>query len=241
MIAIVLNFLINFEEFTIFCEQFIKCSQNVKKLIKNLINNIIFIFRVVMDVDSCRRMERAKAGIFIVEIIPYNYHKKEFVVLGHSGNVYHVIITNKPTCTCPDYQKREMNCKHIYFILLRVMKLKESLLHETHFSNKRLGILCQNIPSIMDSLYISNQMKNTYNNTKSKMNNTTVIALAQDDDMCPICLDELDNGEELEHCKYSCGKSIHKICFKMWFQKNSSRCLFCGSDFNQTYINLLGT
>ena len=82
-------------------------------------------------------------------------------------------------------------------------------------------------------------MKNIYNNTKLKMNESSKKCKV--DDMCPICLDDLDNGEELEYCKYSCGKAIHKMCFQMWFHKNSIKCLFCGANFNKTYINLLNT
>lgn len=91
----------------------------------------------------------------------------------------------------------------------------------------------------MNNLYVSSGMKNIYNNTKLKMNESSKKCKV--DDMCPICLDDLDNGEELEYCKYSCGKAIHKMCFQMWFHKNSIKCLFCGANFNKTYINLINT
>ena len=64
-------------------------------------------------------------------------------------------------------------------------------------------------------------------------------------DLCPICLDDLENGTELDYCKYSCGKPIHTICFKMWAKKKSKTCVFCRENWEGVkkqdagYINLL--
>jgi hypothetical protein len=60
-------------------------------------------------------------------------------------------------------------------------------------------------------------------------------------DLCPICLDNLDNSEPLDYCKYSCGKAIHSECFKMWSKKFNNKCLYCKKPWNNIeseYINL---
>ena len=61
--------------------------------------------------------------------------------------------------------------------------------------------------------------------------------------MCPICLDDLNNGEELDNCKYSCGKAIHIECYKLWSNKKEKKCIFCKTDWEKKsksdYINLL--
>ncbi|CAG8742714.1 4635_t:CDS:2, partial [Acaulospora morrowiae] len=49
---------------------------------------------------------------------------QEFILLGTTGNVYTVVITTRPSCTCPDFLKG-FQCKHILFIFLRVLKVKK--------------------------------------------------------------------------------------------------------------------
>lgn len=49
----------------------------------------------------------------------------EFFVLGATGNVYSVKLEKIPSCTCPDAAKGNV-CKHLLFVMLRVLKLPES-------------------------------------------------------------------------------------------------------------------
>ncbi|CAI5467913.1 unnamed protein product [Closterium sp. Yama58-4] len=47
-----------------------------------------------------------------------------FHVLGATGNVYTVTISQQPSCTCPDYGNGNL-CKHVLFVLLRVLRVGE--------------------------------------------------------------------------------------------------------------------
>ena len=49
-------------------------------------------------------------------------NERKFNILGTTGNKYIVTINYKITCTCMDYQSRNINCKHIYFVVLRICK-----------------------------------------------------------------------------------------------------------------------
>ena len=40
-------------------------------------------------------------------------------------------------------------------------------------------------------------------------------------------MDPLENGKELDYCKYSCGKTIHKKCFTMWEKSKGGICVLC--------------
>ena len=61
------------------------------------------------------------------------------------------------------------------------------------------------------------------------------------DDVCPICQDELLNSASqraLTFCKYSCGKSVHLKCMKIWAEHQKSttgesivRCPLCRENF----------
>lgn len=49
----------------------------------------------------------------------------EFFVLGATGNVYTVKLNQVPSCSCPDAAKGNI-CKHLLFVMLRVLKLPQS-------------------------------------------------------------------------------------------------------------------
>jgi hypothetical protein len=71
------------------------------------------------------RIERAlKQRLYLIsQQDEYNYY-----VSGLTSK-YHVCMkenTGKHTCTCPDYKHRRQNCKHIFFVLFRVLKINRS-------------------------------------------------------------------------------------------------------------------
>ena len=70
-----------------------------------------------------RKIKGSSQNIFLIEtIMPESEKEKKFDVMGSTGNVYTVTIKDIPECTCPDFRLRNKRCKHIYFILIKVMK-----------------------------------------------------------------------------------------------------------------------
>ena len=47
---------------------------------------------------------------------------RKYAVLGSTGNVYTVTISQLPDCTCPDCGKGN-TCKHILFVMLKVLRV----------------------------------------------------------------------------------------------------------------------
>ena len=207
------------------------------------------------------RIERCFTdNLYLVESIPPNLNeekKRVYLIMGSTGNVYSVVITNKPTCTCPDFKQRKKRCKHIYFVLIRIMKVENPIIKIKYFTNENLEEMFNNIPLITNNLIvdkskrdkfheITNNIKSNDNNEKNKKNEK-VIQKLNDEDICPICLDNLNNGKELDYCKYSCGLTLHKKCFQMWEKRNKGICVFCRADWyknkkknkNNSYVNLL--
>lgn len=170
--------------------------------------------------------------LFLIETIEIKDEKsREYVIMGSTGNVYNVIITNDPTCTCPDHITRGNRCKHIYFVLIRIMKVKDP--DKKKYTDIDLQDMFSNIPEITNVLCVSQQIKEKYSHSK---NNTITI---KDDDICPICLEDIQNGEEYDYCKAQCGKCVHKLCFSMWCKINPAICLTCRSPWGvQKYLNL---
>jgi hypothetical protein len=189
---------------------------------------------------SNSRKERGKnQHIYLIEKLPKTIDfMRKFIVMGNSGNVYNVEIKDKPSCTCPDYMTRSNRCKHIYFVLIRIMKVSDE--DKCDFTKKDLSTMFKQIPKITDNLVVDNLIKSKYDN--KKINSESLTKQKSTDDLCPICLDDLENGDKLDYCKYSCGKSVHLICFGMWKKSKGDTCVFCRQNWNNDntgYVNIL--
>jgi len=198
--------------------------------------------------DYMRKQRGQTQALYLIETIPStNKYIKQYDVMGSTGNVYNVSIKTTPSCSCPDYTTRHRRCKHIYFILIRVMHVSKEDEDIDSFSNDELEEMFSNIPDITQNLVVDSQIKNKYKsaiNRSSGNNKDNKVKGKDTDDLCPICLDDLENGDTLDYCKYSCGKYIHKQCFEMWSKKMTAKCVFCRESWTKIvkeseYINLI--
>ncbi len=153
-----------------------------------------------------------------------------FLIMGTTKNVYHITINDTPSCTCPDYVTRNNRCKHIYFVLMRVLKQENA--DKIKFSEQDVDKML-NVQLYLDKLIVDDDAKEKYDFIKNQK-----ITAKSSDDLCPICLDDLINGDNIIYCKAKCGKCVHEECFKMWCHKNIPKCVYCSSPWNVTYINL---
>jgi len=166
------------------------------------------------------RIERCYTdNIYLIESIPPEEdfpNKRQYLIMGNSGKTYKVTISNYPTCTCPDYTFKHRRCKHIYFVLIRIMNTSNYM--ERKFEDEELEEMFSNIPDIAKNLMYEGEKPTEQKEVNQKFDK---------DDVCPICLDPLENGKDLDYCKYSCGKTIHKKCFSMWEKSKGGICVFC--------------
>lgn len=193
---------------------------------------------------------------------------RKYDVMGKSGNLYTVNISNTCNCSCPDYIIRRNRCKHIFFILNKVMKVTDDDENTILYTPDKLSQMFNNIPNI--TLLLNSHLINTTinnNNTISYNNlHKCNIKPIDDDDLCPICLSSLMDSPTV-YCRYSCGKHIHRECFDMYHNHLSGtskkksknnvnnsimKCVYCRADWNKndevkkksstsnfTYINLM--
>lgn len=193
------------------------------------------------------RKSRGKTQkIYMVDNSNIDDLTKTYDVMGTSGNIYTVTVSNKPTCTCPDFMSRGKRCKHIYFVLIRIMKVDSSDEDQGEYSNDEIKNMFGKIPDVINSLTVSPDLKDKWKNMKGTGDKKSIeISQKPLDDVCPVCIDDLDNGESLVYCKFSCGKNIHKSCFDQWCKvKKEKKCIFCFKQWdkikeNYEYINLL--
>lgn len=176
---------------------------------------------------------------------------KAYMIMGSTGNIYKVTIANQCSCTCPDHLKRQNVCKHIYFVLLRIMKVEHQIIssidqssdHGCLFLNSELVAMFDQIPKVAQALCVSLDYHKRYLQTKDEEDQFGQVPQRELNDLCPICLDDLlDPERQVDYCKYSCGKSVHKLCLQMWL-RTSNKCMFCCQEWDPSgqpnqYINL---
>ena len=163
-----------------------------------------------------------------------------FNVMGTTGNIYKVCISDTHySCDCPDYLNRKSYCKHLFFILGKVLNISPTDI----FSNN------YNLNSITDYINTNNILQNfikddlvtKFNNIKL---NSDICVKQKINEICAICFDDLDKTDDLVYCKYVCGNSVHSKCFKQWslIKKNQCVCVYCRNQIDNNkkgYINLI--
>lgn len=197
--------------------------------------------------SNLRKQRGLTQKLFLIECLPYKPDdlEKSFIIMGLSGNVYKVIMKSNSSCTCPDFLTRGNICKHLYFVFLKIMKLSDKVIDDKiSFTANELNLMFKNQPEIIDltnDVIADKSFKKYYDEKKDKILSQSSYSEKTTDDICPICLDDLTNGDELECCKYSCGKFIHKDCLNM-YHKISKTCIFCKKEWNKeitNYTNLI--
>jgi len=174
--------------------------------------------------------------MFLIDTLPVDVDhplEKSYMIMGSTGNPYQVTISNYPRCTCPDNQLNGRRCKHIFFVLLRIMKATNT--NRRKYSDSELVSMYVNTPPIEKHLI--------YQGKKPKIKEG-VAQKFDEGDQCPICLESLENGKELDYCKYSCGKTIHKECHNQWKVSKGNICVYCrgnwyedGEEFYQKKVS----
>lgn len=102
-------------------------------------------FRSKCPQKVAERIVRAKQEKLVVlkqGHVSSNYSCR-FKISGSTGNVYKVKIGKVPTCTCPDFEKREDACKHTLFVLLKIIgvDVNDGLLYQKAFTINELKTL----------------------------------------------------------------------------------------------------
>ncbi len=215
---------------------------------------IFLIECIVGKASFSNSREKVSKNFFCTDI---NEYSRSYMVCGTTKNVYKVTIKNTPVCTCPDHQMRRRRCKHIYFVLCRIMNVSPDKEDLKKYSNQDLLKMFTNIPPVTNNLIVNNNAQKEYMKHKkdgifigkdSTNKKDDKIKKQRFDDICPICLDDITDEEDSDFCKYSCGKSVHKICFEKWMDVTHSKkkCIFCQADWGpkkhnvtpSKYINL---
>ncbi|KAI3691149.1 hypothetical protein L2E82_49368 [Cichorium intybus] len=171
----------------------------------------------------------------------------DFFILGATGNVYTVTLSEAPSCTCPD---STTPCKHILFVYVRLLSvsLDDPCLWRRNLRPCQLTRLLS-APVSTDAVAgvaIRQRYQELYlQRAATGPDGKGPPVQAEEGSTCPVCLEEMGRGDrKLVACE-TCKNPIHEECLMAW--KRSSRrrspsCVICRARWRdpaeKRYLNL---
>jgi len=123
-----------------------------------------------MNAKNIRKQRgRQSTNIYLRRVKIINDLSREYYVIGSSGNEYKVLINNNPCCTCPDFQSRNMRCKHIYYVLDQILNVGDEIIDIKNYSDSNLRNLF-GYEKVEDEENDKNKIKKSYLNPNNIMN-----------------------------------------------------------------------
>lgn len=194
--------------------------------------------RTCSDLVFWRQTEAQNATIYILrETGPTGFLLKE------EGDVKpcKAFLGDPHSCTCTQFLKDRDLCKHICWLLLRKFRVPQ-----TNPMSWQKGLVEREINELLRGL--TQQLRKKvptaiarWRRPLSQESDAREVIPQRDiadDDVCPICQDELLKKRlPVTYCKFGCGNSIHIKCMKIWAEHQKAqgettvKCPFCREDF----------
>jgi hypothetical protein len=201
-----------------------KAKQDGEKRMRRFRAHAPTAFREVRDRALTQRM-------FALDRVRSNdnpEHPSETISLaGTTGNVYTIIVDKVPTCDCP-HAKKGNQCKHIVYVLSRVLRAPADLEYQLAFVSSELRTIFENSPPLPSETAGNDAQDGSRKPIEGE---------------CPICCDDFEPGssENVVYCKAACGNNIHKECFGHWAATKKGQtvtCPFCRAPWQGDEIQL---
>ncbi|TAQ86810.1 hypothetical protein B7494_g4884 [Chlorociboria aeruginascens] len=149
-----------------------------------------------------------------------------FDIAGSTGNLYTTTIGRKPRCDCMDARIRGQKCKHINYALVIILKAPAHMCYQLAFLSTEIQAIFLAAPLTRSPVLEDESDKEADCNGSRKPINGE----------CPICVFDMEPGENLVWCKAACGQNFHKECFEQW--RRSKRggqvtCVYCRAKWQE--------
>jgi len=151
-------------------------------------------------------------------------------------------------CTCPDFERRQTFCKHIYFVLARVLQ-KDLIGEEIDHKSCRYADIDELYHAVRSRVQHIGRIGNPDaevkdepdNNQQDERKRNTIQQRQYVGDPCCICFEDMTSTCITVYCKEECGKSVHRECFRRYTQiakkqKRESTCPYCRSAMSLSYV-----
>ena len=165
---------------------------------------------------STRKQRGLKERIYLLSA---NINEEKRIITlsvkGSSNKIYEISLSDYiVNCKCMDFAIRKKICKHLYFILGKIIKSSQIL--------SKVNTLEDIIINFEEIFSFLRQSLNNHVNGICNEN------LNYDKgDTCSICFEEF-GSENINQCKMTCKNIFHTECINLWLSKNNS-CPLCRS------------
>ena len=176
-------------------------------------------------------------------------------VLGTQGSVYEInVFPNHPlTCTCIDYVRKKLPCKHIILLLHRVLSSVDEVSRIIFDESVFRSLPHATFAAIGRAIYrkvtvaASSAVVGLSAGSSDKPVTTSFVAPPYDptkdeiliDDDCCICFEEVSGAADAKdkriQCIEGCHKWFHKDCLSTWIQRHKT-CPMCRTKLPASYL-----
>lgn len=172
---------------------------------------------------STRKQRGLKERIYLLNAKLDNINGWTLAVKGSSNNIYEINLSRENIkCKCMDFAIRKKICKHLYFILGRIIKNND--LFSKIKDVEDIKVNYELISTLLNEI-LKNHLCNKENNSISY----------DKTESCSICFEEFGN-EQIDQCQTQCKNTFHSECIKIWISKNST-CPLCRCEWYPNSIN----
>jgi len=148
-----------------------------------------------------------------------------FFVKGIGNKKYKILISkNRFGCECADFQYTENCCKHIYFIVGRVLKDLDMMksLNSLNPWSEELNTKLFQFFRFFKSCENENCLKykdGTIVKKTNKEEKKDILVSSQNLKQCLICYDDISSEDLHWSCKTCTDSNFHENCINLWFIK----------------------
>jgi hypothetical protein len=162
--------------------------------------------------------------------ITAQYLRAYAVLCVKSNSVYCVMISNGLTCTCEENGPAYVQCMHVLFVLVRVLRLplNDYMLHQRTLVDAELFVL-------FTRRSVVEQLSDTYwrNSRQHGVGRRRPLLL---DSECRVCCTACNSASD-PYCIH-CGRNFHSQCMALWREHQddvlAARCPVCLLLFEQS-------
>ncbi|CAG5120844.1 unnamed protein product [Candidula unifasciata] len=188
-----------------------------------------------------------------------------FLIGGDSPDHKYRVIIGPQTCSCG----RGPHCVHVLFVMLRVFQVGENdpclwsktlknyeveNLFRIYHDKRSSRIAKRRLSQRRKEEYIQEEgrgegdgasLAGTLDNSRLP-SESDAGSVREEEDICPICLLEMLEGESLIKCEHGCHNRLHHHCIAIWFeecrrQNDPLNCPLCRSQWKSTTVEIKST
>jgi Ring finger domain len=172
-----------------------------------------------MYLEMLRLQKSLSEKIYLLYANQISETQWDFKVRGQSKNIYQQTLTPfQFTCSCPDHKTKQTFCKHLLFLVARVA-VRIDIASKLSNDKTLWGEIYFNLCSVAWIERLKSRMEN-----ENKPKTTAPSAIGND---CPVCFEEMKDGESLSQCITTCKNYFHSECIQLWLSSGHSNCPLC--------------